>query len=834
MTNSSEKTPNKVQDTPPLSLMRWSVGDFVSFVYRHGGLGFYSYNSLLEGIGIKTHQQFFRYFRKNQPESTLYIEYPLKTVYICPPIRFEIQGRADLIVESADHPIQVIEIKSISSDMPSFPDKVNFLHLAQARIYAYLFCLEKGKKDLEIKITVKYIIVQSFAIKDFDEVLSFTDLEKFFQETCSYYMDWGISVRQYKISRDSSIKAVPFPYPELRQGQKEFMNTVLSSIKKREPLLVQAPTGTGKTISALYPAIKSIPKQYADYIFYITAKSSTQDIAKKSLDDLRAQGLVLKSIQITAKEKICLCKELYCDPMICPYAIHYYEHYSEAMKELSCHFSIDAALLREIGKKYEVCPFELGLDASLFCDIILCDYNYIFDPKVQLERFILQESYRFTILVDEAHNLPDRANEMYSAAISYQELLDACHLEFYYSSFTRESFTKLSQYFEKLFAFMSKEDQAEMPMESSFDASIPPRELFLSPCFCATRKMPKELLKLLDAFVQNAKEEMDHIQDSTAKTALKNLFFSAKFFLRVSEEFFNDSYITTFTKEGKNSRIHFRCMDSSGQIARFHQGKHATIFFSATLSPISYFETKFRDSKSCDSIKKIVLPSPFPRENLFVGVIPWISTKYPNRKNSLGPIVDIIDAAISCKIGNYIVYSPSFEYQQWIVYAFEMARANKNSNDVKIIKQSTGMSERNQQAFLKEFQHFGNRTLLAFAVMGGVFGEGIDLIGETLSGVVLVGVGLPKKTPERDIIMDYYSSILGNGYNFAYRYPGFNKILQAAGRVIRSENDRGFILLLDERYQTPEYQILFPDEWIPVTLDNKSQVKKVLQEFMDE
>ncbi len=257
------------------------------------------------------------------------------------------------------------------------------------------------------------------------------------------------------------------------------------------------------------------------------------------------------------------------------------------------------------------------------------------------------------------------------------------------------------------------------------------------------------------------------------------------------------------------------------------------MFFSATLSPLPYFENKFRDPRSSEPLRSFVLPSPFPRENLLVGIVPGVSTKYRQRRDSLGMVLDVIDAAVFSKTGNYIIFSPSFEYQQWLVSSFEMIAGSRRSEikPFQIIRQTPHMSEKNRRAFLNEFREYGKRTLLAFAVIGGVFSEGIDLVGETLSGVVLVGVGLPKKTPERDIMMDYYSSILGNGFNFAYRYPGFNKILQAAGRVIRSESDRGFILLLDERYETPDYQSLFPEEWRPVLLKNKNQIRQVLREF---
>ncbi len=511
-----QKIPDPPDDpknvTASATVLRWSVGDFVSFVYRRGGLRSGSFSASAENAGVKIHQQYFSRFQKTFQDGTLLIEYPLKTVYSVPPVRFEIQGRADLITESLEKKIHIVEIKSIQSDSETLPQQVDFLHAAQARIYAYLYSLEKEDPSAcaEIEVTVKYILAKSFQIRDFNETLSFCELEDFFRKTCEYYLEWGISIHDYRLARDASIKALPFPYPELRQGQKEFMRTVLETVRKREPLLVQAPTGTGKTISVLYPAIKSIPKQYSDYIFYLTAKTSTQDVAKKTLEDLRGQGLVVKSIVLTAKEKICLCSELYCDQTLCPYATHYYEHSSEAMKALSGVFAVDSAHLSEIGEKYNVCPFELGLDLSLFCDVIICDYNYLYDPKVQLERFAAEDSYRFTILMDEAHNLPDRANEMYSAELMWKELQEAKSAERAYSVPAREALGKLSSYFEKMFETMSRAGESDLSGESSsFDSSLPPKEMYLSADFCASRKKPKELLSALDQWIRAAKDEMD-------------------------------------------------------------------------------------------------------------------------------------------------------------------------------------------------------------------------------------------------------------------------------------------------------------------------------------
>lgn len=821
-------------DSSKMTVMRFSVRDFVAFVYRKGGLNAGSFFTLIDGLGIKTHQSFFKSFKKSQPDATIYSEYTLKTSYLSDDIKIEVHGRADLIAISKNNEVQIIEIKTIANASSSLPSEVDFLHLAQARIYAYMFCRENNLTTSTIQVTVKYILIHNFSIKDFNENISYQDLEKFFVKTCLFYLESGRIKREYEEIRDASIRSLTFPYDTLRSGQKEFMNTVLNGMKKHQPLLVQAPTGTGKTISTLYPVVKGITQKYSDYIFYVTAKSSTQNVAIKTLDDMRAKGLVIKSIQITAKEKICLCKDLYCDMNVCPYAVNYYNQYPKAMEELSNLYSIDSNLLTQIGTKYDVCPFELGLDASLFCEIIICDYNYIFDPKVQLERYFNQDGYHFTILVDEAHNLPDRANEMFSGQFSYKEFKEAFYFVKYYSKQLQDNMEIIREYFKKVSIFLkstdTEDDLTKDINENGFDSTIPIKEFFKNVSFCASRKAPGDLIKILEKFVIFAKEEIDLILNAEARKALKNLFFSAKFFIRVANEFFGDSYILTVNKEKTDIKISLRCMDSSEQIGNFHQKNHSIVFFSATLSPIEYFEKRFNTKKADTNINKLILPSPFPRENLFVGIVPSVSTKYQNRQGSLQTIVDVIDAAISVKVGNYLVFCPSFEYQNWISTMYEM-QYGKKTNIQKIIKQSPSMSDKNRQLFLEEFSQFGNRTLVAFAVLGGVFGEGIDLVGETLSGVIIVGVGLPGKSPERDIMADYYSSVIGNGFDFAYRFPGFNKIQQAAGRVIRSDDDRGFIMLLDERYKTPEYQRLFPDEWKSVELTSKSMIKNSLIEF---
>lgn len=928
-----------------LSAFHLSVRDFVGYVYRHGGLGgASSVNSDISPNSI--HSRFIEAYKNKYTDRKVMSEYSLKTVHLSPPVKFFIQGRADIITESEENNLnclsvedgiefkhsdniqnnnskdikssvnsevmnfEVIEIKSILNANAHFPGNADILHMAQARIYAYLFLLENELFDSSIKVTVAYVLTGSFKVRYFSEDYSFAGLKAFLNDTCAQFVDICKNVNEYEILRNDSIKAMKFPYSFLRNGQKELMQAVLTSIKRKQPLFVQAPTGIGKTISALYPAIKSIPENLSDFTFYLTAKSSTQEVAKKTLKDLKEQGLIVKSIQIAAKEKICLCKDIYCDTTLCPYAVKYYENSKAAIKDLFLVNTVDFADLQKVAKKFEVCPFELSLDMALFCDIIICDYNYVFDPRVMLERFMSEDPYRLTILIDEAHNLPDRVNEMYSTSFTRANLFSIGHLLPFLSAKTQDAALKINDYFIHLSDFFaSGDDSAE-----TFDKSIPRKELFKVENICASRKAPRYLVKLLDELVLGLKVDIDEAAASSQKNELKDLFFAAKFFIKVVREFFDDSYILLITAQKQmkydyrkpngnqgqvmpvdlqNFDISLRCLNPSKQISKLNNGKNSTVYFSGTLKPAEYFLNLFKDNSGENNydINNLHFDSPFPAENLWVGAITDLSVKYNDRSTSMPAIVEMIIAATSCKEGNYIVFSPSFDYMQRLHAQFEekvesLGSSNKNSatniyninntNNVnrnsnrkvksnisncdsnaninnrsngtgknnsnsnindnsytnyETILQSRKMSEKDRKEFLGRFAQNSGRTLVGFAVLGGIFGEGIDLVGESLSGVVIVGVGLPQRNIVQEIIKDYYSSVFGNGYDYAYRFPGFNKILQAAGRVIRSDTDRGFILLIDDRYKIPEYQALFPREWNVVYPESKKSLKNDLTEF---
>jgi DNA excision repair protein ERCC-2 len=671
-------------------------------------------------------------------------------------------------------------------------------------VYAYLYATENNTNHKKQIVTVAYIQPSTFQVKYFREKTSYEVLRFFFLETCEHFCRLIRDITQYQTIRDQSITNLSFPYTNLRDGQKDFMKNVLSSARNREFAMIQAPTGIGKTVSVLFPCVKAIPYRYHDYIFYLTGKTSTQEAAKNTLSDLREKGLILRSIHITAKEKICLNKEIYCDLETCPYALSYYENAKQAIHELLRYHNIDYPVLQTIARKYQVCPFEIGLDISLFCDVIICDYNYIFDPRVMLVRFMTEDSYRFMFLVDEAHNLPDRTNEMYSASISEQQFQELFRVKAIFSGETQAFLERIGQYFTRLHSLFDQSDNRE----TEFDSSISSGDSFLSQNTCASRKIPRDLVKILTQFTGAAKSDMDRIKNRNHKKLLSEFYFSMKFFIKVSEEFFDSSYILLIQKEQNMITVSLRCLNSSRFISQFNNGKHSGIFFSATLQPEDYFSNLLKDTESTRTLTRISYSSPFPPENLLIGIVTHLSVKYHNRIHTLDDIASIIRSAISCKKGNYLIFSPSFEYMNWISKLF-----SKSGETQKIIIQKRDMTPSEKLAFLHEFQSFQNNSLIGFAVLGGIFGEGIDLVGDCLSGVMIIGVGLPQRSVCQDILKDYYHSMFGNGYDYAYRFPGFNKVLQAAGRVIRSDTDRGFVILIDERYDLPEYRSLFPEEW---------------------
>lgn len=803
------------------------VRNLVDYVYRHGGIKSRPFFES-ENIPSSIHSKYINAYKRKNPDARVLSEYTLKTEEEIENILFSVNGRADIIRKDNNSTVEIIEIKGIFGEGKSLPERVDILHASQAKIYGYLYCKESNVFSSSVKITVSYVSAISFEVAHFSKQTTFKELSDFFYETCKQFLGFFSDIEKYRKLRDESILSLKFPYQTIRDGQKDFMNKVLDSIKTGTSCLIQAPTGIGKTVSALYPAIKAIPRKYSDYIFYLTAKNSTQNVALETLRELKESGLIIKCLKITAKEKICLQHDIYCDTGICPYAINYYDKSGQALKKLLKYDFLDADIIVKVAEEYNVCPFEISLDASLFCDVIICDYNYIFDPKVKLARFVNDDANKLSLLVDESHNLPSRANEMHSADLTYSSVKAVYDTRKYLGKETILCVENLFEYFKNAENYFN----TELDNPPFFDKSIPGKDSFRHYNTCASRKIPLALCKLIREFLSKSKPDLDRIENHDIKKTLQTLFFEANFFLRVCEEFFDESYILFAEKQKNNIVISVKCLNSSKMICSVATtGKHSSVFFSATLQPCEYFRKLICSPGKEYDTDFLILPSPFPSENLWVGAITGISVKYSNRSSTLSDVAKVVLTAVSQKKGNYLIYSPSFEYMESL-HGIVTGTAQVEGLD--IIRQGSNMNEKQRNMFIEEFKKKRNKGLLAFAVIGGIFAEGIDLVGENLSGAIIIGTGIPPNNTFNEILKDYYSFVFGNGYDFAYRFPGFNRVLQAAGRVIRTENDRGFVLIIDERYNLPEYKALFPSEWNMKYIEGLSGIKNELESFFTE
>jgi DNA excision repair protein ERCC-2 len=486
--------------------------------------------------------------------------------------------------------------------------------------------------------------------------------------------------------------------------------------------------------------------------------------------------------------------------------------------------SIDLRDILECAKAHQVCPFELSLDVSLYCEIIICDYNYAFDPRVHLERFFGEEPTTHLLLVDEAHNLPARSREMFSASLDSVQLAAAVALIKGQSPQLDRSLEKLQGYF----GLLKSEIANKQPGIDQVEMAIKVSSVMSADFFRACRELPDHLLDLLARFTFQCRQYLDQTRNQPNPRALLDLYFSALFFLRIAEEYHDDTYVTVARLEEGKLELVLMCLDASEKLAAAYVNRHAAVFFSATLSPLAYYTGLLHGHHPAAEPESLCLGSPFPPENLLVLTCTRLSTRYKMRRDTIVPILEMILQAVRQKTGNYLVFVPSFAYLEMLR---SLLRGRPEVASLDLMFQAAAMNEPSRRKFLHRFEQFGEKTLLAVAVIGGIFAEGIDLAGERLAGVVVVGAGLPQICPEREIMRQYYAEALGSGYEYAYLYPGFNKVQQAAGRVIRSENDRGFVLLIDDRYETQVYSELFPAEWQPRQVGTPEELGVMLQEF---
>ncbi len=770
-----------------------SVREMIAFLYPRGSLGNLSptwQKKLAEGSLLH---------KEIQKEANIQAEITLSHTCILDGVEISLHGRADQLYYLEQVPV-IREIKTLSTPisdltMDSFPND-----WLQAMCYAFMLHSQKRYESCEIELY--YIHLPKKDISRFNKAFLFDEIEKTCKNMLSAYIHWQKRICQWQEQRNRSISSAVFPFPSLRKGQKELLDHVSYCIHESSSLWAEAPTGIGKTMGVLFPAIQSMANKSIDKVFYLTSKTAQQIHVADTIQHLLNQGVRLRTIQITAKLKLCPLQQSSCDPTDCIYGMDYYHRLMDALNELlqdDLFTSKEACLVAE---KYSLCPFEFLLDASLWADIIIGDYNYFFDPRVKLKRYWELSPPKAVVLVDEAHNLVDRSREMYSAQFSKKEIWNCMKL-------VKKSFPELYDSLKNTHRFMLLE-QKEMPDR-----------------FANQMKVFEKFPQALEICLEEILEEINAIPEKASRGMLpkecSELYFSLSFMLKLTQNL-KLKYFILFIQEKKDFSIRLYCIDASKELNESTKKSISSIFFSATLSPESYYQDILGGKKTDLTLK---LESPFPRENLLTMTYSDISTRWKDRPASIEKITKLIGSVLVLKKGNYLVYFPSYQYLTDVAKQF-----SSQDENLELMIQTSKMKEAEKKAFIDAFTEENEKSLLAMAVLGGSFAEGIDLVGEKLHGVIIIGLGLPKICPERELIKNYYDETLDNGYPYAYLYPGLTKVMQAGGRVIRSEQDKGFILLVDDRFSYPYYEELLPLHWKPIQkLKTLDELKKSLNQF---
>lgn len=779
--------------------MKISVRGLVEFIFRSGdiasGEGSFSKEAMVEGSRIH---------RKIQGKMGLNYdaEVSLKYDVIKPDYVLTIEGRADGIIME-DSGVTIDEIKGVYKKLDYMEEPI-FVHKAQAMCYAYIYAMQNELEEISVQMT--YCNLDTEEMKRFKESFTFEALQIWFHNLVDEYCKWAQFEVDNRRIRNESIEDLEFPYP-YRAGQRDMAGSVYLSIKRRQNLFVQAPTGIGKTMGALFPTIKAMGDGYGEKLFYLTAKTIARGVAVDGLEVLRKCGLHFRSVLITAKEKICPLEEMKCEPEHCPYAKGHFDRINEAVYDCVTHeVNVTRDILLEYANKHMVCPFEMGLDVSLFVDGIICDYNYVFDPKVKLRRYFAEGAKGdFLFLVDEAHNLVDRASSMYSAAIYKEDFLNMRKLLMPYNA-------KLG----KLLGNCNKEMltlKKECDNEKRYALIMDMGSLYL------------KLLRLhaqLEAFLEESKE-IGALKPH--KDEILDFYFRINQFLNIYE-LVDESYeIYGEQISDKSFMVKLYCIHPANNLSECIEKGNATVFFSATMLPITYYKELLHDDENDYAI---YIPSPFSQENRRILAGVDVSSRYKLRgPKQYEKMARYLEALVKGKEGNYMAFFPSYKMLNDV---YETAMELGLLSNVKVVCQTAYLSEEEREQFLDVFRNPEEPTL-GFCILGGIFSEGIDLVGDYLIGAAIVGTGLPMVCNEREIQQNYFSAKEDKGFEYAYLYPGMNKVQQAAGRVIRTMEDQGIILLLDERFVSQQVVDTFPAEWADYDVVTLSNVDEKIDAF---
>jgi len=771
-----------------------AIKKLVEFILRQGSIDSRFTGTDRALLGSRIHRKLQKEAGKN------YKSEQFLTMDICEAdILYTVHGRADGIIREQDT-VTIDEIKTVSTPIELIDENYSKAHWAQGCFYGYIVCKNENLSQINIQLT--YYNIDTDEVKRIIKLFNVKQLEEIVYNVLKEYRKWAVLSNEWKDRRNTSLRELQIPFTQYRQGQRQLAVAVYKIIRDNDRLFACAPTGTGKTMSTIFPSLKAMGENLTDKVFYLTAKTVTSVAANEALGIIynKMPDIALKTLTVTAKDKACFLEKRKCDPVSCPYAKDYFDKINNALYDaLQQNNVFSPEVIENVARQNSLCPYELSLDISEWCDVIICDYNYLFDPQARLQRFFENRKGEYTFLIDEAHNLPDRAREMYSCQIDKKSYFEI-----------KKSTDKKEK---KLIKSLNAINNMFIDYRHKFD-NLEDNRLVL-------QELPSDIEKPLRNFIKEAADYFDKHKKEEPDENLQTLYFESKFFIKILEEY-NEKYVTIISKYGDNVVIKLYCTDPSENIDSCLDSGNSAVAFSATLNPVAYYKHQIGGIGQMISVQ-----SPFPQENLGLFVADRISTRYTDREKSIEEITNMIYTVVSQKKGNYIVYFPSYSY---------MAAGYENFcekyNAIKTVIQQKDMTQEQRTEFISQFDRKNADTLVGFCVMGGIYGEGIDLTGDRLIGCIIVGVGLPQINPQLNTLMDYYDKQGENGFAYAYQYPGMNKVMQAAGRVIRTENDRGVVLLIDSRFTTDRYITNMPRHWSHLkTVRNSSDLKEKIKDF---
>jgi len=778
----------------------WSVSvrELAEFVWREGDIG--SPSAQYRGPTLHQGSSGHRFVQRSR-DRHYQSEVFLRESVVAQKIELEVSGRADGIFSNAS-PVIVEEIKTTNEPLIFIDGENNRVHWAQAKIYGALYLQKSAEEFLEIQLT--YFNLTTQELRSFKRRFPREELRSFFETTVTCYIDWLSRVIVWQSKRDASLSELAFPYPSYRTGQEELANKVDHALKSDTPLLVDAPTGSGKTMAVLYGALKTFARGGLNQIVYLTAKTVGRLSAEQAVDHVCRSGARLKCLSLVSREGICPDNATGCRRGECPRAKGHFDRLPEARISLFERESPSRATVLAVASDFRVCPHSLQMELVKWVDIIIGDYNYYFDPKARIVPFVSgASSANQGVLIDEAHNLVERAREMYSAAIDTKQFAAIVRKLGPNSARNRSQFSRLKTGHRSHPSYKSLQTLCRKIDETM--RSLWAEQVAFSDSGSVLEKIPDGLFALIERFRDVLEGAFDSI--SAPKTLAEGwtLNFEIIAFLQAVKKPFS-SNILYLQNKNRHFILKSFCVDPSKHLAEtMKKYRSQTIFFSGTLTPLDYFATVLT---SRDQKRTLKIASPFPAENCQTFFVRGISTRFPKRAQSARPIANTIRKVALAHQGNYLAFFPSYEYMNLTSRLFA-----EDNREVELVVQQPGMTESEKATFLAHFSANRPTSLVGFAVLGGLFGEGIDLVGERLHGAILVSPGLPKISPERELVRQYFQQENHRGFEYAYLYPGMNKVLQAAGRVIRSARDRGILVFIGDRFLTDVYRSLLPQEW---------------------